>query len=427
MIAIHWFRRDLRIRDNTALSRAIEGSLPVLPVFIFDTFLLNELPRDDPRVSFIHQELQRIHEQLARKESGVMVLHGDPVVVWRELINAHEIKAVYFNRDYEPYALERDSRVSRLLTEHGIKVHDFKDQVVFEKSEVVKNDGKPYTVFTHYKRKWLELFSRQGAPVTKGIKDGHFLAHKASFPSIEQIGFRRPSIRVTAYDLSRVPKYGDTRDFPAADGTTRLGPHLRFGTVSVRQVIRQSGQENNTFLNELIWREFFMQILFHFPRVTDESFRTQYRDIQWRNDEAEFELWCEGRTGYPLVDAGMRQLNQTGYMHNRVRMVAASFLCKHLLVDWRWGESYFAGKLLDYELSSNNGNWQWAAGTGCDAAPYFRIFNPHEQQKRFDRELEYIKRWIPEFGSDRYPEPLVDHKQARERALETYKTALDLS
>jgi deoxyribodipyrimidine photo-lyase len=427
MISVHWFRRDLRIRDNTALIRALEGNLPVLPLFIFDPPLLDELPRDDPRVSFIYQELQRINGQLARNGSGVMVLHGDPVRVWRELIARHEVKAVYFNKDYEPCALERDSRVSNLLEEHGIMVHAFKDQVVFEESEVVKSDGMPYTVFTPYKKKWLERFSEQGAPVKKGINLNNFLPHQHPFPPLEQIGFKKSSIRVREYDLSKITTYGETRDFPAADGTSYLGPHLRFGTVSVRQVIRQAGRENSSFVNELIRREFFMQILFHYPQVTDENFRKQYRGIQWRNDETEFGLWCGGRTGYPLVDAGMRQLNQTGCMHNRVRMVAASFLCKHLLVDWRWGESYFAGKLLDYELSSNNGNWQWAAGTGCDAAPYFRIFNPLEQQKRFDGDMEYIKNWLPEFGSAGYPEPVVDHKQARERALEAYKTALNPS
>lgn len=420
-LSVFWFRRDLRLEDNTALNHALNSGLPVMPIFIFDQNILDELPEDDARVSFIYQRLRSINEKLIQKGSSLKIFRGDPVQVWKKLITQHEIKNVFVNRDYEPYALERDATIKKLLDKHNVSFHAFKDLVIFHEDEVVKPDEKPYTVFTPYKRKWLQQFNPEMILPEQSNRYDRFYPSKQRFPTLSDIGFRESAIRVRDYDLSNLDRYADTRDLPAEDSTSYLGPHLRFGTVSIRRIIRQLKPEDEVFLSELIWREFFMQILFHFPDVVTENFNPKYNSITWRNNEEEFERWCRGETGYPMVDAGMRQLNATGTMHNRVRMVTASFLCKHLLIDWRWGEAYFAEKLLDYELSSNNGNWQWAAGTGCDAAPYFRVFNPETQQKKFDRDLQYVKRWIPEFGTKDYPKPMIDHRFARDRALETYK------
>jgi len=424
MIAVHWFRRDLRIEDNTALFHALDGPHPVLPLFIFDRNIIDELPENDARITFIYRQLEKLNKQLEQHGTGILIETGDPGKVWNKLITRYEVKAVYWNRDYEPYAIDRDREIKQMLEKQGIPVHTFKDQVIFEENEVTKDNGKPYTVFTPYKKKWLKRFAREGTSPPRKIRPDNFHIHSPVMPSLEKPGFRKSPIIIKPYDLSRLDEYAETRDIPAEDSTSYLSPHLRFGTVSIRQVIEQVQPVSEVFTGELIWREFFMQILFHFPHVVSENFHARYNGIKWRNDEAEFERWCQGTTGYPMVDAGMRQLNQTGYMHNRVRMVTASFLCKHLLIDWRWGEAYFATKLLDYELSSNNGNWQWAAGTGCDAAPYFRVFNPAEQQKKFDKDLQYIKKWIPEFGTTEYPDPMVDHKMARERAIETYKKGI---
>ena len=424
MIAIHWFRRDLRIEDNTALNHGLESKIPVQPIFIFDKNILEDLPADDARVGFIYQSLKKIHEQLTAHGSSLKIYIGKPVEIWKKIIEEYDVGTVYLNKDYEPYAILRDEKVKQLLLQHGIRIYAFKDQVIFEESEVVKKDNTAYTVFTPYKRKWLEVFPEIKLQPKKKINWKNFYPSINRFPSFKEIGFKPSSIIVRPYDLSKLSNYARTRDLPAEDSTSYLSPHLRFGTVSIRQIICQLNPKNEIFLSELIWREFFMQILFHFPKVVSENFRSKYDGIRWRNNEKEFELWCKGETGYPMVDAGMRQLNNTGFMHNRVRMVTASFLCKHLLIDWRWGEAYFAKKLLDYELSSNNGNWQWAAGTGCDAAPYFRIFNPTEQQKRFDKNLVYINNWIPEFGTKEYPDAIVDHKLARERALKVYKKGI---
>lgn len=423
-ISIFWFRRDLRLEDNTALHHALISGLPVLTVFIFDQNILQELPAKDPRISFIYNTLQSIHNVLSKRGSSLLCLNGNPLTIWIELISKYEIAGLYFNRDYEPYALERDSKVKSLMEENGINVHTYKDQVIFEQNEIVKDDRKPYTVYTPYKKKWLHRFRTElYIPPKENNRDNYYSCN-FHFPSLSEIGFQQSSIRVRDYNLSNLDNYAYTRNFPAKDSTSYLSPHLRFGTVSIRQVIAQLDPANEIFLSELIWREFFMQILYHFPEVVIKNFKSQYNGIEWLNNEEEFERWCQGNTGYGLVDAGMQQLNTTGYMHNRVRMVVASFLCKHLLIDWRWGEAYFAKKLLDYELSSNNGNWQWAAGTGCDAAPYFRIFNPEEQQKKFDREFEYVKKWVPEYTTNSYPEPVVNHSYARQRALEAYKYAL---
>jgi len=423
--SVMWFRRDLRLEDNTALQHALSAGFPVLPLFIFDREILDGLSRNDPRVSFIYHHIREIDRRLRSLGSSLLVMQGHPVHAWKEILRKYEVTGVHLNKDYEPYALERDKRIESMLKERGIPLYRFKDQVIFEEDEVVKNDGEPYTVFTPFKRKWLEHFHGIKQSPDSGLDADNFLSVNHPFPELSELGFSHSAQRVPPYDLSVVRQYASFRDFPAADATSHLSPHLRFGTVSIRKIIAGLDSENETFLSELIWREFFMQILFHFPHVVNQNFHVKYNGIAWRNNEQEFTRWCNGETGYPLVDAGMRQLNETGIMHNRVRMVTASFLCKHLLVDWRWGEAYFAGKLLDYELSSNNGNWQWAAGTGCDAAPYFRIFNPHEQLKKFDRNLEYVHRWVPEYSTNSAIRPMVDHKTARARALKVYKAGIE--
>ena len=424
MINIVWLRRDIRLTDNTALQQALKSENKTAVLFIFDTNILDELDKDDARVTFIHQQLTKLDKELREMNSGLVVKTGEPLKIWQELISDYEIGEVHFNRDYEPYATERDEQVKQLLQKNNIAVQSHKDQVIFELHEVLKSDGTPYTVFTPYKNKWLEHFDPQQLKVEEKLKTDSFAAVESSLTTLEEIGFQKSSIAVEDYDLSVVANYSETRNFPAIHGTSYLSVHLRFGTVSIRQIVQQVYNQSPDFLSELVWREFFMQILFHFPRVVNENFRAKYNGIPWRNDEKEFERWCNGETGYPIVDAGMRELNKTGYMHNRVRMITASFLCKHLLIDWRWGEAYFAKKLLDFELSSNNGNWQWAAGTGCDAAPYFRVFNPTEQVKKFDKEMRYIKKWVPEFQELTYSAPMVDHKMARNRALETYKKGM---
>ena len=427
-INIVWLRRDLRLLDNTALNGALKADKPVLPVFIFDTLILEELRTDDPRVQFIHDTITSIHLQLVAHQKGVLVRIGSPLDVWKSIFDEYEIDTVYFNRDYEPYALDRDAQIVYFLRENGINTSSHKDQVIFEKDEVLKPDGTPYTVFTPYKKKWLQLFGdhvEPNTPINSTIRFEKFLTTKTHLPTLEEIGFVGSTIKVIPFDLYSLQYYDQTRDYPSQNNTSHLSPHLRFGTVSIRQIANIARKENDTFLSELIWREFFMQILYHFPEVVTNNFKSKYDGIAWRNDQHEFNKWKNGKTGYPIVDAGMRELNATGYMHNRVRMITASFLVKHLLIDWRWGEAYFAEKLLDYDLSANNGNWQWVAGTGCDAAPYFRIFNPTEQTKKFDPQMRYIKKWIPEINELNYPTPIVDHQYARQRALEAYKAGLN--
>lgn len=423
-VAVFWFRRDLRFEDNTALIKALEGSHPVLPLFIFDSNILSELARNDARVSFIYHRISGLNDQLKKYESSISVLKGNPLDIWKSLIQEQTITDVYFNKDYEPYAIQRDLTITNLLEDKGIEVHTYKDQVIYEEGEIVKDNKEPYTVFTPYKNKWLNQF-RQKKMDTNCFEYVNFYKMKKPFPVLKDLGFKSSDIVIKDFDLTNLDNYERSRNFPSLN-TSLLSPHLRFGTVSIRQIIAKLKPEHTVFLSELIWREFFMQIIYHFPQVVTKNFKSQYDGIEWRNNKEEFELWCMGKTGYPLVDAGMRQLNKTGYMHNRVRMVTAGFLCKHLLIDWRWGEAYFAEKLLDYELSSNNGNWQWAAGTGCDAAPYFRIFNPSEQVKKFDRDYKYIRQWIPELDSFTYPQPIVEHKIARQRAIETFKKGLAL-
>jgi len=411
-ISMFWFRRDLRLEDNTALHQALISGFKVLPIFIFDDKILSDLPKNDARVSFIYDRLSKINQFLTGKGSSLLCMKGNTEEIWGNIIEKYEIDGVYANKDYEPYAIERDTNVEKLLNQKGVRFNLYKDQVIFEENEILKTDGNPYTIFTPYKNKWFENFDQKGLKIGTNISYDNFLKTAIDFPNLNQLGFKTSDIKVKNYDLSIIKNYAATRNFPFEE-TTRLGPHLRFGTISIRRLVVEYGIDNPIFLNELIWREFFMQILYHFPEVILQNFKRKYDGIKWRNNEAEFNRWCNGETGYPFIDAGMRELNYTGYMHNRVRMIVASFLCKHLLVDWRWGEAYFAEKLLDYELSSNNGNWQWVAGTGCDAAPYFRIFNPSEQIKKFDKELIYTKKWVPEFETNKYCNPVVEHKSAR--------------
>ncbi|WP_298485532.1 deoxyribodipyrimidine photo-lyase [uncultured Maribacter sp.] len=432
-ISVFWFRRDLRLQDNVGLYNALQSGNPVLPIFIFDKTILDKLPKNDARVSFIHKTLQEMRETLSKKySSSLAVFHDEPKEIFKSLTKNYTIETVFTNHDYEPYAIKRDLEIQKILNDKNIHFKSFKDQVVFEKGNILKADSTPYVVYTPYKNKWKAQFNpsihlKQFPSETflnNCIKDSN-----TENKTLKEIGFTPSSIKVENPTTTPflIQHYEETRNFPAKEkGTSKLGPHLRFGTVSIRKMLLKAiNEDNEVFWNELIWREFFMQILWHFPKTIHFSFKPKYDRIDWRNNEQEFEAWKNGKTGYPLVDAGMRELNTTGYMHNRVRMLTASFLCKHLLIDWRWGEAYFAEKLLDYELSSNIGNWQWASGSGVDAAPYFRIFNPTTQIKKFDSKLEYINKWVPEFQELNYPSKIVDHTFARERCLKFYKEALN--
>ena len=424
-IAVFWFRRDLRLEDNVALHNALKTGGKIFPVFIFDENILDNLPKNDARVSFIYQTLHQLDTELKKVGSSLLIKKGNPIKIWKSLITEHNITAVYTNKDYEPYATKRDQEVEAFLMSKNVSFFSYKDQVIFEQDELVKNDGLPYTVYTPYKNKWLQKFDVEVDTKEFVVEFSNFYNFTADFPTLKSIGFEESLIKVKSYNLSSLSNYDEIRDFPFQDKTSYLSPYFRFGLVSVRKMVLLALKTNATFLSELIWREFFMQVLFHFPKVVTNNFKQKYDAIPWRNNEKEFKKWCKGETGYPMVDAGMRQLNKTGYMHNRVRMITAGFLCKHLLIDWRWGEAYFAEKLLDYELSANNGNWQWAAGTGCDAAPYFRVFNPESQLKKFDKDLQYIRNWIEDYDELTYPPPIVEHKMARERAITTYKKALN--
>lgn len=428
-LSVFWFRRDLRLEDNAGLSQALTSGRPVLPIFIFDPFILDDLPRDDARVTFIYDTLQAIRTQLHEKyHSSLALYYGKPLDVFNLIIQSYPIAAVYTNHDYEPYARERDDAVRKALQSKSILFFTCKDQVLFEKNEVTKDDGSPYVIYTPYMRKWKDIqnHTKLLSYPTETKLTGVIKQTALPDLSLGDIGFSRSDIAVSPYQIDPefLQRYEHERDFPALAGTSHLGPHLRFGTVSIRKIYQAAQPLSEVFCNELIWREFFSQILWHFPHTQNQSFKSRFDHIQWRNDEAEFKRWCEGTTGYPLVDAGMRQLNKTGYMHNRVRMITASFLCKHLLIDWRWGEAYFADKLLDYEMASNVGNWQWTAGCGVDAAPYFRIFNPTTQIKKFDKNFKYIEKWVSDYRTPSYPKPIVDHALARERCLRTYKQAV---
>lgn len=432
-VNIFWFRRDLRLNDNRGFHAALSSGKPVLPVFIFDNEILQDLPSNDPRVGFIYENIVEMRDTIQKSTKGSLAVYfGTPLEIFKDITSKYDVNAVFANKDYEPYALERDKRVTDLLRSKDIECHLYKDQVIFEEDEITKDDGDPYVVYTPYKNKWKSAFKRgsdlESYP-SEELLDEVITSKDLSWKNLEDIGFEKSTISVPPYNWSDnfIENYEATRNFPAKEGgTSRMGPHLRFGTVSIREIMQRAIVQNNeTFWNELIWREFFMQILWHFPHTVNTSFKQKYDRIKWRNNEREFEAWKNGETGYTLVDAGMRELNATGYMHNRVRMLVASFLCKHLLIDWRWGEAYFAEKLLDFELSSNVGNWQWAAGSGVDAAPYFRIFNPYTQADKFDKNRDYIAKWVPEYQSEDYSQPIVEHKFARERCLETYKEALN--
>jgi deoxyribodipyrimidine photo-lyase len=434
-VILFWFRRDLRLKDNTGLYHALKLAqkleLKVLPIFIFDKMILDKLEdKADRRVDFIHQTINELQEVLTEKGKSLWVHYGQPAEAFEALKKQYQIHAVFTNQDYEPYGIQRDAQIATDLAKDKIELHAYKDQVIFEKSEVTKEDGKPYTVFTPYSRRWKAAWDANPSkllPSEKGTE--YFLDSKAlPIPSLKAMGFEKTDLVVPAkkWKEATVKNYTEKRNFPAVEGgTSHLGMHLRFGTISIRQLALETVAINTTYFNELIWRDFYHMILWHFPHVADgKSFRAQYDFIEWRNNEKEFEAWCQGQTGYPIVDAGMRELNATGFMHNRVRMIVASFLTKHLLIDWRWGEAYFAQKLLDFDFAANNGGWQWASGSGCDAAPYFRVFNPRLQTEKFDKQLEYIRKWIPELDSLNYPQPIVVHEEARVRVLAAYAKAL---
>jgi deoxyribodipyrimidine photo-lyase len=432
-VNIFWFRRDLRLADNTGLFHALQSGLPVLPIFIFDREILDQLEdKDDRRVEFIHLALLEMQKKLSELGSGMHIYQGRPLDVFTEIIETYAVTSVFTNHDYEPYAISRDNTINELLQANGASLHTFKDQVIFERSEVVKDDGKPYTVFTPYSRKWkatLAINPLQTFP-SERLLNAFYKGPARRLISLEDLGFKPRGLAFPSSEIrdALIEKYSENRNFPSLPGTSRLGVHLRFGTISIRNLARRAQVLNETFLNELIWRDFYHMILWHFPQVGEgKSFKPAYDFIEWRNNESEFEKWCKGETGYPIVDAGMRELNETGFMHNRVRMITASFLTKHLLIDWRWGEAYFARQLLDFDFAANNGGWQWAAGSGCDAAPYFRIFNPALQTEKFDKQGLYIRKWVPEFQELTYTRPIVQHEFARKRCLETYGAVLKSS
>nr|WP_315401387.1 deoxyribodipyrimidine photo-lyase [uncultured Sphingobacterium sp.] len=425
-VVIFWFRRDLRLEDNVGLQQAVVSGYPVLPIFIFDSDILEKLEvKQDRRVDYIYQVLDAMNSVLHTHGSTLYIDYGKPLAIFKTIIALYDVQGVYCNRDYEPQAIKRDELIDSYLKDQGIQFNTYKDQVIFEKSDIVKDDSTPYTVYTPYSKKWKSLLAPQNYASVVVSAEHFYKTNPLKIKELEVLGFQKTDIifEKPNLELEIISDYDKKRDFPALDHTTHLGIALRFGTISIRSCVAFALKYNEIWLSELIWREFFMQILYHYPRVVTDSFKPKYDSIVWRNNEAEFQLWCSGKTGYPIVDAGMRQLNETGFMHNRVRMITASFLCKHLLIDWRWGEAYFAQKLLDYDLAANNGNWQWVAGCGCDAAPYFRIFNPTAQTLKFDADLSYIKTWNPDY--EKYIQiPIVSHEEARERALRVYKQAL---
>ena len=423
-INIFWFRRDLRLRDNIGLLNSLNSGKTLL-LFIYDDSILRNLKKDDPRITFISSLINSINKKIEKFKSNVLCKHGNPVDIWEELISEYEISNVFFNRDYEPYAIKRDRQIIDLLSKNNIKTSSYKDHLIFEKNEISKDDGNPYTVFTPYKNKWISSINSDNLNFYDSEKKLINLYQiKKKTISLEDFGFKKSSIKVINPNFDFINDYEKFRDFPSENKTSFLSPHLRFGSISIRECVKYAFSKNKIFLSELVWREFYSQILYNFPHVVNQPFKAKYSNIKWRNNNDEYQMWCSGKTGYPIVDAGMNQLNSTGYMHNRVRMITASFLVKHLLIDWRLGERYFAEKLLDFDLSSNNGNWQWVAGTGCDSAPYFRVFNPETQQIKFDSKYEYVKKWIDNFDSSNYIKRIVEHKFARERCLQTYKSSL---
>ena len=431
MTALFWHRRDLRINDNKGLFEALKQNEIVHPIFIFDKSILDKLPNNDQRILFIYQEIESLKKSYQNLGSDLWVYYGEPSEIIPKIAQELNCSYVYFNNDYEPYALQRDQEIQVSLNNIKIEFVGKKDHVIFEKNEVLKDDGKPYTIFTPYSRKWKANLKEEDLREYSIEKHTGNLVQKQqeeALITLEEMVFESKVLhdfpdRIAKNEILK--NYHLSRNFPAVKGTSKLSLHLRFGTISIRKLALIAREQNETYLNELIWRDFYQMIIFHFPKSAENSFKTQYDKIIWEKNEVHFDSWCTGKTGYPIVDAGMRELNATGFMHNRVRMVVASFLTKHLLLDWRLGAAYFAEKLLDFELASNTGGWQWAAGCGCDAAPYFRVFNPQAQQEKFDKSFEYIKKWVPEYGTSSYPEPIIEHKFARERILQRFKTALN--
>jgi len=426
-VTIFWFRRDLRIEDNVGLFHSLNSEFPVVPIFIFDENILNTLEdKTDRRVDYIHQVIKQLNNKLLQSDSTIKTFYGNPLHTFKELTQNYDVKAIYCNRDYEPACIRRDIEIYLWAKENNIAFKIYKDQVIFDKSEIVKKDGLPYTIYTPYAKRWKESLTAMDLKTYMPDLSNLLKQEFKNIISLKEIGFNKTDLKYISpiLDSAIINQYDRYRDFPALQKTTQLGIALRFGTISIRKCVKFALAHNQMWLNELIWREFFMQILYFYPKVVNQSFKSKYDDIQWLNNEEEFNLWCEGKTGYPLVDAGMRQLNKTGYMHNRARMITASFLCKHLLIDWRWGESYFAQKLNDFDLSANNGNWQWVAGSGCDSAPYFRIFNPKLQMQKFDKDFKYIGEWIPEFNTALYPKEIIEHTHARNRMNKVYQKAL---
>lgn len=427
---IFWFRRDLRLEDNHGFYRALTSGYKVIPIFVFDPDILVEFSdKSNRQVGFIANALRRLNKEFLKLGTSFLIYHQKPEDVFLMLAKLYCIKGVYFNEDYEPKAIQRDLNIEKVLASNSIPVFKFTDQVIHRPGLILKPDHTPYTIYTPFSKQWKKAFTIDSCEKYPSETNLNMLA---SIQNVDTFDFNilnfKTSLRGIDFDFPEeiIKNYHLTRDIPSLEnGTTHIGIHLRFGTVSVRKIVSLATSLNEQFLNELIWREFFMHILFHFPHVVNGAFKPKYNAIEWRNNEEEFEAWCSGNTGIPMVDAGMRELNSTGFMHNRVRMVVASYLTKHLLIDWRWGEAYFAQHLIDFELASNNGNWQWAAGSGCDAAPYFRIFNPYRQQERFDPNFEYIKHWVPEFQSISYQKLLKnDLVNAKSRCLIAYKNAL---
>ena len=430
-LALFWHRRDLRINDNHGLIKALTSGHKIIPIFIFDTTILSKLKSEDQRVIFIHQQIEKIKVDYQSFDSDLLVYYGNPIELIPQIAKEFSVQKVFTNRDYEPQAIQRDTEIFEILNALSIEFIGSKDHVIFEKNEVVKDDGKPYTVFTPYSRKWKATLTSQhlaSFDTRNHVSNLQPFDRKTPLISLNEMGF--DGIETVEFPKNTVQeqiieKYSEQRDFPSINGTSRLGLHLRFGTISIRELATYAKNTNETYLNELIWRDFYQMIIYHFPHSAENSFRPIYDKIPWDNDEKLFKAWCEGKTGYPMVDAGMRELNATGHMHNRVRMVVASFLTKHLLIDWRWGATYFAEKLLDFELASNSGGWQWAAGSGCDAAPYFRIFNPALQLDKFDKKLIYVKRWVPEYGTAQYVKPIVEHSVVTKRTIAVFKETLN--